>query len=321
MLQRGAWALRPLDPLIAPFFPRKGNEDPYGVLVILAPPRSGSTLTYQLLRSGIRGNYLSNLQNFFYANPLLGYALSRKKCQGTVSGFRSSNGFVPGKCGESEGSKFWQYWIGQGLEEKADEAIPRRAKHLSSSVARMDQDRKGPFISGYLGHVFSIGTLRELFPKVHFIHLKRDLLSNAVSLYNYAPDSWKSTKPLGYQDHLGRPREEQVAEQLFLIHQRIRQDHDEARNDIYELHYETLCQDPIGTLNNLREWMGERGASPELSNLEQLPASFQYERKDPEDPKYARLQEALEKRYASLDGESKLYFEHLFRPRGSSMKR
>lgn len=320
-LQKGVWALRPLDPLIAPFFPRKEKDDPYGILVILAPPRSGSTLTYQLLRSGIRGSYLSNLQNLFYANPVLGYALSRGNCQGTVSGFRSSNGFVPGKCGESEGAKFWEYWIGQGLDEKADEAVPRRAEGLPSSVARMNQDRRGPFINGYLGHVFSIRTLRQLFPKVHFIHLKRDLLSNAVSLYNYAPDSWKSTKPLGYREHLYRPREEQVAEQLFGIHQKILEQDDEAWNDMYELHYESLCQDPHGTLKNIREWIAERASIPKLLNQEQIPGSFRYERKDPENPQNIRLQEALEKRYTTLDEESKRSFAPIFRPRGSSMNR
>lgn len=316
-LQELSWLLSPLDSLITPFFRGKGKEDPYGLLVLLAPPRSGSTLTYQLMRSGIKGTYLSNLQNLLYANPLLGHLLQDRKCSEGISSFRSSRGFVPGFCGESEGLKFWRYWIDQGLEEQATLTPPQRAKSLEKAVRRIDNKVQGPFMTGFLGHVFAIDALRSLFPRIHFVHLKRDLLSNAASLHQFSPDSWRSTKPLGYEEYLERPREEQVVEQIIAIHRRILKKRKEAPEEFLEVAYEDLCQDPCGTLKKLGSTLQGNGCPITLKNLEKLPSSFEMKQVPTDDRRHQGLQKALEDRMKDLEEAEAPFFRSIFRPGAS----
>ncbi|MFB6258262.1 MAG: sulfotransferase [Flavobacteriales bacterium] len=311
ILQKGVWTLRPLDTLLTPFFPRKGKEDPYGLLVLLAPPRSGSTLTYQLLRSGIRGTYLSNLQNLLYANPLLGQFLQGPKCGNSISAFRSSGGFVPGICGESEGLRFWKYWLGQGLEEQDELIPPQRARGLERAVRKINTKRAGPFITGFLGHVFSIDALQQIFPKVRFIHLKRDLLSNAASLYRYAPDRWRSTRPMGYGELLEHTREEQVVEHILRTHRTILRKRKENPDAFVEVGYEKLCRDPVETLRNIGADLEEKGIPLALKQLDTLPSHFEERKASPDDPANKGLREAIEKRVGELNEDEKHFFRSI----------
>ena len=51
----------------------------YPIIAVIAPPRSGSTLTYQILANGVQSLYLTNLWNLFYAIPIIGGLLSKNK--------------------------------------------------------------------------------------------------------------------------------------------------------------------------------------------------------------------------------------------------
>jgi len=107
--------LRPLERLCmraSPQLPEKPR-----VVILLALPRGGSTLTYQVLVHGLKAAYLSNLGNLFYQVPLFGGLVSNWLCGNYRSDFRSRQGFVTGACGPAEGLRFWSYWCSQGLRE------------------------------------------------------------------------------------------------------------------------------------------------------------------------------------------------------------
>lgn len=89
----------------------------FPAIILLAPPRSGSTLAYQVITSGIKNFHLTNIWNLLYTTPTIGGLLSKKICKNYQSNFQSEHGFVPGLCGEAEGLRFWSYWIGQSLTE------------------------------------------------------------------------------------------------------------------------------------------------------------------------------------------------------------
>ena len=50
----------------------KKKSDFYPIIFIIALPRSGSTVTYQLLNRGTKSLYLSNLWKLMYALPYIG---------------------------------------------------------------------------------------------------------------------------------------------------------------------------------------------------------------------------------------------------------
>ena len=96
--------LRPLESLV---MRASGHDrDAPNLVVLLALPRSGSTLTYQLLVHGLQPVYLSNLAHLLYQVPLFGGMVSRRRCRGHRSDFHSVQGFTQGVCGPAEGLRF-----------------------------------------------------------------------------------------------------------------------------------------------------------------------------------------------------------------------
>ena len=73
----------------------------YPTIFVISTPRSGSTLTYQILSRGTKSYVLTNLWNLFYAIPIIGGLLTRRN-KNINSNFKSDRGLVPGLFGESE---------------------------------------------------------------------------------------------------------------------------------------------------------------------------------------------------------------------------
>ena len=223
-------------------------------LFIIAPPRSGSTLTYQVLASGLDCLYLNNLWNLLYAIPYIGARLSRDR--GHISSFTSHHGLVPGLKGEAEGLRFWTHWTGQGLSEASGPA-PKKAEYLRRAILAAQNEHA--FLSSYLGHVFCIDYLRELFPNPLFIYLKRDYLSNAYSLYkaHNQGENWFSLRPKGIDPEASRHK--QVVQQLLGVHRCIQASL--GRGDSIEIGYEALCENPREIIDQVSDFAAEKGYS------------------------------------------------------------
>jgi len=268
-----------LDRLVRPFLNRQGD---IGLVCILAPPRSGSTLTYQVLASAFRGYSLRNISNFLYATPVIGYLATRRLCGNYESTFCSNHGFVPGLCGEAEGLKFWQHWLGQGLEQNSELLAPEKLRELKQALDRTGVDF---MITGYLGHVFAISVLREVFPRVLFIHLQRDLLSNAYSLLKLTPESAPfSICPAGLKTVACDSRHRLVVDQVRGIHELISS---EDGYDMLTVNYEDLCADVRGTLSRIERKAGSLGMP--LCRGDSVPDSFPKQMVEPDQDEDAAL--------------------------------
>src|SRR6056297_3856002 len=65
------------------------RESNVPAVFLVAPPRSGSTLTYQLLTHSFENFHLTNIWNLLYSTPILGSILSEKFCYNKVTEFKS----------------------------------------------------------------------------------------------------------------------------------------------------------------------------------------------------------------------------------------
>jgi len=269
-----------LDRLLRPFFNKQGD---IGLLCILAPPRSGSTLTYQVLSSAFCGYSLRNISNFLYATPVIGYLATKKLCGSYESTFCSNHGFVPGLCGEAEGLKFWQHWLGQGLEQNSALHKPGKLRELQHALDRTGENL---MVTGYLGHVFAISVLRKIFSKVLFIHLQRDILSNSYSLLKLTPDLAPfSACPARVKSTRYNSRHRLVVDQVKGIHEIISAEYD---YDMLKINYEDLCDDTRGTLSRIEQKAGELGIT--LCRKADVPDSFPKQVVEPDhDEDSARL--------------------------------
>ena len=226
------------------------------VICLLAPPRSGSTLTYQILNAGLENFHLTNIWNLFYATPAIGGMVSERLSKSYQTDYKSQYGFVPGLAGEAEGLKFWSYWTGQGMEEGAPFNV-EKARKLEKVINQLSSQRKGAFVTGFLGHVFCVEELRGTFENIVFIHLQRDLLSNASSLYKGRADIGFSTKPRAIENmSLNDPS--RVAKQLISIHNEI---FENSKEDTLQINFSEICQDPSNVLDKIVKFCADRKLS------------------------------------------------------------
>lgn len=247
---------------------RKTNNTLVPFLCVLAPPRSGSTLTYQVLVQGAQGSYLTNISNILYTAPTLGFYVSHVlRRTRDSSNFQSQKGLVPGLIGEAEGLKFWQHWTGITLDQETGNWKSERAEVLSRKI---DLFPRKPLISKYLGHIFCIEDLRRLFPQITFIHVVRNLDSNALSLYKMSSDKWASTKPSRCK--LNGTRITQIADQIVTIHEMIL--NSSEPDDTYRIKYESLCTSPHKFLNDVVHFAKYRDHDLNI-HFDKVPSQFE----------------------------------------------
>jgi hypothetical protein len=261
---------------------RKADESP-AMLFVMAVPRSGSTLTYQVIIHALECTYLSNLANLLYQLPLIGGLLSARLCKGYSSGFKSDYGYVAGLCGPAEGLKYWSYWLDYGLDERNPLRRAERDKHkryvyLRRVLARLSRS-DAPLISGYLGHALEPSRLQQEFPDSVYIHLRRDILSTAASLLwarRKAGGEWLSVFPQECESVLGLGEHAEVAAQVYWLNRRLEEGL--KGDNVIVLEYEALCEDPNREVERLVEFCERRGIH--LSVKEALPDSFMYKLTD-----------------------------------------
>ncbi len=289
MLVRFGRAYQVISPLFSPIdaiirsFAGESTESP--CIFLIAPPRSGSTLTYQLMTSGIENNHLTNLWNLLYATPYLGGKLAiRNKDSSVVSGFRSRHGFVDGLNGEAEGLRFWKYWTGIGLTYK-DRFDMVRAKRLNAVLKKLGDK---PFVSGFLGHAQCVRQLRENFDNTLFVFLERDIRSNAYSLYKASPVNSFSVRTAGMEKATGRF--EEIAIQLKELYSKMK---DEIGPDSIRVSYEKICNDPKAFLSELIRFADIHGFSLKLKNEDRIPQSFRVGSSDLDSDTRAKIDEQL----------------------------
>ncbi len=252
------------------FYCRKSKtEKPF--IAIVSPPRSGSTLTYQLLTTGIQNFHLTNLWNLLYATPVFGGMLSNVIVKRHVSSFSSHHGFVPGLNGEAEGLRFWSHWSGQALDENPAGIKFNKLEKLKEIFQYIGSD-DDPFIAGYLGHAFCIEALRTVFKKIIFVYLTRDLLSNAYSIYRFSDKAWPSIRPAEHVNYTGLSRHESAAIQLVLIHKKIIRQI--SNDDTLCFDYSDICNNPRGTVARVIEFAAKKNITLIAKNLEKIPERF-----------------------------------------------
>lgn len=264
------------------------------MLFLMALPRSGSTLTYQSLIHALQPRYLSNLGNALYQLPYWGTKVSGLQAKGYTSDFASANGFVSGLSGPAEGLRFWTYWLGMGLEEQNEISKSRKLEEYIRRVFFNLTSPAQPYLTGYLGHVLYWKKLKSLFPNAIFIHLHRDPISNAHSIYRIRRKSpqqeWFSLRPSECRDIGDKCLPFQAAAQVYWLNRKLEQL--DAEDRVIQIAYEDLCRNPNDEVDRVIEACNTLGLRLKRKNA--LPDSFDYKISDARNDLEAfRIQEAF----------------------------
>lgn len=263
------------------------------MIVLLAAPRSGSTLTYQCFMEATNVLGLTNVGNLLFRIPLLGLLLQEVICQHSRSDFSSSEGFVRGLCGPSEGMMFWSKWSSSPMDERCITAVKGSHSHFKTVVRYLVNKTGRPLMGGYLGHALNIEGLHNEFPGIRCVVLFRDPIETALSLLKVrrnAGNQWISVFPKECE-HVGRSDiYAQVMAQVYWVNRRLLNCVNDKRSVI--LHYDELCSDPNGTIARLVRELQSTGSR--ISNKHHLPNKFARREIDVMSGDYSKLKQQLE---------------------------
>lgn len=253
----------------------------YPPVFIIGPPRSGTTLLYQLLVHGYHFAYFNNLSVLFKDSPAAITALAKPFLKNYRSDFQSAYGRVRGAAAPHEGGEIWNRWFNIAYHYVGPGEPAAEIKfEIRATVAAMENIFRAPFLNKNVKNSVRIGCLKEIFPTAVFLEMRRNPVDTAVSILksrrkNLSSDKlWWSVKPRQIESLQHSHYLRQVAAQVYYIHENIERDQKLfAVDDLHPVYYHRLCVNPERELDAIYRFLVSRGV-PVRSGNTVIPASF-----------------------------------------------
>jgi hypothetical protein len=268
LLKRGLSSVnRVLRPIDAWFAANPAALPP--TLFILGAPRSGTTLTYQIVTQHFQVGYMTAPLGYAHglANALT--RVLRPWLDRPEPGFRSHYGHIPGLLAPSEHASYWFRWfpvdgdLGHYLPPEAID--PADYGNLRSSLDSLAAILARPWVFKNLYLTMTAGALARILPEARFMVVRRNPLLVCQSILHRRerqsdPRQWWSTKPPHYRAWFDLPLCQQVARQAFLADAIPRRDLQRyAPERTMEVDYADLCRRPKAWLARLTAWLQPLG--------------------------------------------------------------
>jgi len=235
----------------------------FPTIFIFGLPRSGTTLTYQLLAYCLDLAYINNLIARFWLAPLHGIMLSKSVLSDTRDGsFTSDYGKSVYIHGPHEFAYFWQHWLRiTSINDmlKFGVSNPKIKWNELGNVVNNIQDLFGKGIVFKTNYVANyLKDFSQTFCMPIFIYVERNPLDVGLSILrarmeyygNY--DSWWATYPPEYESLKSLPFQEQIASQIFSLHKVYEAQLNRIdRKMVIRIDYKQLCESPERFLHNV----------------------------------------------------------------------
>lgn len=249
-------------------------------ILIVGPPRSGSTLLYQTMARYADVSYLSNLSDMFPRAPLTASRLLRRRRNETKKNFSNYYGQTAGLGSPNDGFSVWNRWLGRDRYFTPEELKPEEVNEMRRFFAAWSQQFGKPFLNKNNRNAFCMQLLAETLPAARFVIIRRDPIFVAQSLIKArAQVQGSKDRPWGLastEDHsvahepLGYVND--VCDQLIKIKNRLQQQQagvDPAR--YVEITYESFCKNPQDELLRIDERIGPMQLDRKLMADELVP--------------------------------------------------
>lgn len=267
-------------------------------ILIIGPPRSGTTLLYQLLVQQFEVAYLSNAHHAFFGAPAVLERLVPRRLRRPPDDQGSRFGVTHGWWAPSEAANFWYRFfpLKPHAVEPAD-LEAERGRTLRRAIAALSRAAQAPMISKNVVCSVRVEAIAAFVPEMRFVVMYRDHLEVATSILAARKNAqgtytnWWSVEPANIDELKQLPPERQVVEQVRAVEQAI----DRARKVLsgerfIDVDYAELIADPRSVLDHLAGRLGltpRPGAPP-------LPQTFPRRDRNQLDPQLAvRLAEYL----------------------------
>jgi sulfotransferase family protein len=262
---------------------RNDSRDQYPPVFIIGPPRSGTTLLYQVLVDRYTFGYFSNWMAQFPGSPIVASWLHKIQsgAKGPPAEYTSDWGSTKGRTGPHEMGSFWYRWFPNG-----DEVYVPAGATPESSLVELRQEVSGmsrvfgaSMIFKNVYNSMRLAPISEAFPEASFIVCLRDPIENARSILNLrikmtgTKERWFSLPPREVAKIKRHPYWEQVVEQVYYTQQQISRDKQIfGAERFYDVRYEDFCEDVHGTLAGIHRFFEERKVKVQIRG--EVPARF-----------------------------------------------
>ena len=227
------------------------------LVLIVGPPRSGSTLLYQTLSRYANVSYFTNWTVQFSRSPISATRMVQGRQLRSKRDFRNYYGQTAGLKSPNDGFEIWNRWFGSDRYRTRELLDSEAVADMRRFFAAWTQQFNRPFLNKNNRNTDCVNLLSEVLPQAHFLVIRRDPLFIAQSLLEARQQiqgskdkAWglastqqhaEADEPLGYIDD--------VCDQLIAIENRLRE-HSKALDPkrLVEVTYEEFCRDPSKTL-------------------------------------------------------------------------
>ena len=276
----------------------------FPIFFVIGVPRSGTTLTAQLIAHGLDVGYMNNFMARFWLAPVTGIKLSQiifgdadKKTD-----FQSRYATTAHVTDLHAFGYFWRHWFrkekltdfvraGQDIDDIDWDGLRRTLLNIQHEFGK-------PVLFKNLFGAYYIEQFLQLLEKVVFIYIERDPVDSAISILNARknyytdPNLWWSTVPLEYEQLKDLSAAAQVAGQVYFLRKLYRQQINAVKGErIISIRYRDLCDNPLVILEQIQQkcqqWFGL-----DIQIAKHLPKKFTYRQYD--DPQQrAKFQQLL----------------------------
>ncbi len=270
-----------LQPMESRLLQRAEHADP-GAVFIVGPPRSGTTLLYELLVTRFRFGYISNAAHRLYLTPAAATQAARPWILKWRGDYTSTHGAIHGWGAPCEGGWIWNRWMPQAhwLDETAASYLP--TPMMRCTAYAIAGSLNGPFLNKNVMHSVHMRVLDRVFPRCVFIEIRRNVADNVRSILrlrqhrNHGRNSteWISVKPRRWREFADADPVTQACAQVLLTHETIHADAAFLGSDrLLTIGYESLCAHPEVMLQKIAAFLNRHGIN--LMQRFSVPQSFE----------------------------------------------
>lgn len=256
----------PLDALLAPFerrWLRQAHADDLPAILIVGPPRSGTTLIYQVLARCLDVSYLDNFSSLFPRATITSARLFHRLRQHLPPSTDNYYGQTAGLAGVNDGFHVWNRFLGGDRYHPATSIADAERAALRTFLTAWHAAYEKPFLSKNNRNTSCMTQLAETLDSAHFIVVRRDprlivqsLLRSREVIQGDRSVGWglssestrKGDGPLADVDEVCR----QLG-RILVDYDRQRQAIDPAR--LLEVDYEAFCRDPADFVQRVAAWL------------------------------------------------------------------
>ena len=270
-------------------------------IFVVGPPRSGSTLFFQLLVEAFDAGWLCNAHMRWPGGASLIERRDHPRADYRPSSYTSRYGDTDQPWEPHEGTNFWYRFFPRDRHElTAADATPGRLRAFRSAVRELADACGGPVFFKNSLNTLRIPVLATALPEARFIYISRDREANARSILtgrmkNATLDSWWSATPAGAEQHEGENPAAQVVWQSDRINEVALRELGALDDERWtRVSYSDVCRDPAGTIARIETWLHDTGVPIQRRPDAVIPDHFDESSGRPFEPELeAQLQAAL----------------------------